>query len=430
MVSADVKDALNGLRQTETQITKTAAETGKQTGKVEGFLGKWKMGWIAVSVAAVASLYAVAKSSAVISGYFSEFGMIVGDAFDAIGIAMSPIIDPLLGFLWDAEGAFVDAVIPAIETFATKVAEVAIPALTDLKAAFSGLPPEAQMAVAGIGVAAVGLAPIVVPFMAIPAMILGVFRDKLPKIKDVFMGVWSDIKSIYETVVKPIFKVMGTFIGAIWDTIKLIFATAILTIKGVLTGDTALIRAVWEKFGNLLHDVWGTAWTEIKAIVGPALTSISNKITGWIPELIEAGKKIPGAIIEGIGDIGTKIWDAIREGLSYVSTSITDWASGVLGFSPTLREIGAMIPKTIMEAAGMMRITAPPINMGGLIRTSTYTPMTSAPTIGRPAAGKTEYHITVYNTIKGGLSSDRELHELARKLKSHLMRELKDLGRG
>jgi len=260
-------------------------------------------------------------------------------------------------------------------------------------------------------------------------MILAIFRDKLPKIKDVFMEVWSDIKSTYETFVKPIFEAMGTFIGAVWDTIKLEIAAAILAVKAILTGDTKLLRDVWEKFGSRLREVWGFAWSEIKAIVGPALTSIISKMSEGIPRFIEAGREIPSAIITGIGDLGSKIWNAIRDGLSYVSTQITDWASGVLGFSPTLREIGAMIPKTIMEAAGMGRITAPPVSMDSLTKPSSYI-LTPAPTpiIERTTTKENKYYITAPITITSGLSSDHEFRELARKLKGHLMRELRTLG--
>lgn len=105
-LSADVEQAISGLHKTDAAVTKSATVAGKESKKIEGFMGKWKMGWITMAAAAIASLYAIAKSSAVIGGYFREFGLLLGYFFDSIGLAMAPIIEPLLDWLWDLADAF------------------------------------------------------------------------------------------------------------------------------------------------------------------------------------------------------------------------------------------------------------------------------------------------------------------------------------
>lgn len=428
-LSSDVEQAISGLQKTDAAVQKSAAVSGKESKKIEGFMGKWKMGWIAMSVAAVGTLYAIAKSSAVIGGYFSEFGMMVGDAFDAIGIAMSPILDPLMDFLWDAEEAFVEHVIPALETFANKVAEVAIPALKNLKDDFLALPANVKKGIVGIGAAAIVLAPIFGPLYILPAILLAKFRDKIPKIIETFQNTWSEIKSIYETFVKPIFESIKTFIDAIWNTIKLIFAAAFLTIKAIFVGDTELLRRVWVKFGERLREIWGEAWDSIKNLVGIALSTIITKLKGYKDKFVESGRNLPKAIIEGIGDIGATIWNAVKSGLSSVAGKISNWASGILGLSPTLLEIGAKIPKTLMT--GAMNI---PLNIERIINTRVTTPIiahSGERFFGtKSATPSTTIVISPTIYISGEMRTDTDLRKLASDLSVYFKDEIKRQVRG
>jgi len=89
-ITADVADALNAMRAirretqdathavseslkgVDTEAVKMGNTAARESEKVEGFMGKWKMGWVAMGAAAITSLYAVAKSSAVMRSYFSE----------------------------------------------------------------------------------------------------------------------------------------------------------------------------------------------------------------------------------------------------------------------------------------------------------------------------------------------------------------------
>ncbi len=424
-LSADVEQAISGLRKTDAAVQKSAAVSGKESKKIEGFMGKWKLGWIAMATAAVASLYAVAKSSAVISGYFTEFGMIVGSVFDEIGIAMAPIIEPLLDFLWELSDVFIEHVIPALTDFAAKVADIVIPALKDFKDYFLALPTSVKKWVIGMGAVAIVLAPIFGPMYLIPALLLAKFRDKIPKIVEIFKKTWSEIKSIYETFVKPIFEAIKTFISAIWDTIKLIFAAAFLTIKAILTGDTKLLRRVWEKFGERLREIWGEAWDKIKDLVGTALTIIISKLKGYKDKFVESGRNLPKAIIEGIGDIGTKIWNAVKSGLSSVAGKISDWASGILGLSPTLLEIGAKIPKTLMAGA-----TDIPLNINRIINTHATIPVTAGGGMGISSTKQTIINFNPTINITGEINTDTDLRKLASDLSVYFKDEIKRMVRG
>jgi len=417
--SADVENAMGGLKQVDQKVNKSATVAATESEKIEGFMGKWKMGWITMAAAGIASLYAVAKSSAVISGYFSEFGMIVGDVFDAIGIAMAPVIEPLLDFLWGLTDSFnalpepVKAATGGVVLFLVALLTL-IPILALLKTSLATL---------GVSMATISTVPLIGSLSVLGITMAGFLYS--------YWTNWHDTRDKVNAAIdtmKDKLSGFSPFAGNIFATIAK-YPGILFTGKMILDPEQTLETL------NATADAINTGWLKFKSIIESGINTIISKLEAFGTKWYNIGVELVNSIIRGIGDIGTKIWGAIIDGLSYVSTRITDWASGVLGFSPTLREIGAMVPKTLMETAGMMKITTPPIKTEYLMENvmkSTIAPMPTATSsiIEKTTVEKSEYKITVPITIKSGLSSDRELHELARKLKGHLMRELKDLGRG
>lgn len=105
-LSADVENALSGMKKSDQALQKSAAVTGKESKKIDGFMGKWKMGWIAVGTAAIAGLYALAKSSAVLGSYLSEYGAVLGAFFDTIFLAFDDTAFDILDKMWELEEKF------------------------------------------------------------------------------------------------------------------------------------------------------------------------------------------------------------------------------------------------------------------------------------------------------------------------------------
>jgi len=98
---AKVGPGIANLEKAEKATKNVADKMGGHTKKVEGFMGKWKMGWLAISAAAIASMYALAKISPIIGGYFSSFGAVLGLLADTIAIRLTPQLDWLLMKLLD-----------------------------------------------------------------------------------------------------------------------------------------------------------------------------------------------------------------------------------------------------------------------------------------------------------------------------------------
>jgi len=330
-----ITDAFKGV---DVQAVKTANTAANETKKVEGFLGKWKMGWVAVGAAAIASLYAVAKSSAVIGGYFREFGWIVGYVFDEIGIAMSPVIEPLLDFLWGCADAFAGlpepvkaaagaiiiggaalvTLIPILALLKTSLATLGIGAI------FGGIGAKITVVIAGIKAALASLGVgIGAAFATIGVLVAGatiiwyLYSEGVTKAAGDVIDSWSKAHPILYDLI----------MGITWP-IQMLGAVAVAVMEGDLGAIPGMMKKVWSD--SLAH------WNSFKAQFSAGLESVKTELESWAANAYNMGVQFIDGLIKGLGDIGAKLWDALKRGLSFVSDNLASWSAGLLGFSPTL----------------------------------------------------------------------------------------------
>ena len=304
-LSADVEQAISGLRKSDAALQKSATVASKESKKIEGFMGKMKMGWIAVAAGAIASLYAVAKSSAVIGGYFSEFGMLVGMVFDEIGIAMAPIIDPLLDFLWMLGDKFaalpepVKAAIGIIILVGTAIA-VLIPIIGLIAPAFA-----TGIAIITPLLAGFFLFLLANPIILIIAAIIAVAVLLYIAWKKNWGGIQEKTKVVIEWFKAHDWALL--FLGPIgavilfakkiyenWDKIKAFTKKTWETIKSITMNLwSAIGNAIWQPIKNAynkIRDFVNMIISKIKSIpvIGSA-TSYIGKISKYIPSFQHGG---------------------------------------------------------------------------------------------------------------------------------------------
>lgn len=173
---------------------------------------------------------------------------------------------------------------------------------------------------------------------------------------DGFRFVWGSIAEIVRTalrviwaVVEPVLLLMAwlftSTLAVIWnvvvgtfETIVAFIAAVMLTVKAIFTGDFASIGEIWSAFGDKLHEIWSAA--------GDRITSVFTRFGDWC---VDSFRKLPGRIVEAVGDLGAFLWNSFQGWLHSVAERLTAWASGVLGLSPTLTDIGAMLPGAIVK---------------------------------------------------------------------------------
>ena len=362
-LSADVENAISGLRKSDAAIQKSGVVAKKESTKIEGFMGKWKMGWIAMSTAAIASLYAIAKSSAVIGAYFSEFGALLGYVFDEIGIAMAPVIYPLLDFLWKLADLFVEHVIPGLKWLADKFA--------DLKPHIKGI-------TSLLGFLAPAFSILLIP-LGLLVLAFKIFKDKiLPMLiewKDravAIFGEWKDsiVAKITEwkTALLERFETLKDKISEWKDKIidikNKIIAEFDKWQKKIRIWIGKIIK-YWDNFKEATIEKWNA----IKDAIWKPIQSAYNKVVEYVQKIIAAMASIP--IVGGVGE--------------YVSRHIPSFQHG--GYVPT-------------TGLAMLHAGEHVTPAGGTTRTSSATTINYNPTFN----------------ITGEMRTDTDLRELANKL--------------
>ena len=362
-LSSDVEQAISGLRKSDAALQQSGKVANKESKKIEGFMGKWKLGWVAMSTAAIASLYAIAKSSAVIGAYFSEFGALLGYIFDEIGIAMAPIIYPLLDFLWKLADAFVERVIPLLKKAVTW---------------FMNLKPSIKGVIAALGFLAPVLSILLIP-LGLLYLAFKVFKDKiLPMLtewKDKAIAVFTEWKakiiskiSEWGLALLPIFEIIESKIDKWKDKIieikdKLI-AEFSKWLKKIFVWTTKIVK-YWQDLKLKTTTIWNT----IKDAIWKPIQSAYKKVQEYVEKIIAAMKRIP--IVGGVG--------------SYVSRHIPSF------------QHGGYVPETGLAMLHAGEHVTP---AGGTTRTSSTTTI--------------NYNPIFY--ITGEMRSDTNLRELADKL--------------
>ncbi|NJD76178.1 MAG: hypothetical protein FIB08_03665 [Candidatus Methanoperedens sp.] len=364
-ISADVKAAIVNVYKFQTYFTNLGTTVKKQSVNIVDFLKKMKMGWIALGVGAIATMTSLANQSSYMSMWFTEAMGAVGYFMDTALEPLSPIIETVLNGLY----LFGDW--------------------------FSTFPDVVKGAVG--------------------ALILAINT----------LGIGSLIDKIFGT----------TFAADVVAFIKGVFTTAGGSILGAIAAGIGLgMTAVWilDKLGvwNALEQAGKDLETKIpqvfdllRILTAPLLalgSTVLNIVRG------EWDRIIPDLKIRLWDDSFKKVWDyvdtqviaKISEMLHGWSETLKNWAKGIIGFSPTLKQIGAEIPDTIIGGAAMN-----PVNVGSIVSTTgTATGTTAGTTV-------INFSPTI-NVNNATLRSDMDIRTLANQLSNFWRDDLTRYARG
>lgn len=407
-LSADVEQAISGLHKTDAAVTKSAVVAGKESKKIEGFMGKWKMGWITMAAAAIASLYAIAKSSAVIGGYFREFGLLLGYFFDSIGEAMAPIIEPLLDWLWDLADAFdelPDSVKIAIGGIIGLAAAVptALVALAGLKWALTTLGITAGLA----GLAMLGLALIV----GLELGILGVWILVKTGVIDALDTMGRKFEDMHP-VISDFLKAVGIIPGSL----------GVIAID-IVTGEFGRIpedlKRVWEEGGKGAINTW--KW------ITDSISNIYNTVIADVIMRHEELKRFWGDLLESARNIWNATGDAIWKPIQSAYNRIVEYINKIISKIKSIPVVGSV--------ASYASRHIPSFQHGGYVPT-TGLAMLHAGEHVTPAGGTTttnrktvvNFNPTIY--VTGEMRTDTNLRDLANKLAGYWKDDLKRMRGG
>ncbi len=353
------KKAEQDILKVEEAFSKTAKSMTSKTPSVEYFLKRFGVGLAGVSAAAV-GLYALIKAGPVAYAYWQEFGEIIGVVSDTIVMALSPAINVILGLLWGFSDWFANLPAPvqgavgalgiivvAIGLLGTVIswlsggfavlAGILGPIVIPILSALGGVVTAVAGAIAGLGLATVAAAAIIV---AAVVLLYLAWTKNWYGIRDITGGVlkWISerITEFKDWIVKE-FTVIGEFVGGVWrgirDTAKVLWDSLISIFDGIKKDIMDRWTALKDWIMNnpivqVIKTVYETASSMLGGRqVGGSVSGGASYIVGERgPELFtprSGGSITPNSQLGGSGQAlnlnlkveldGRQIWQSVRQ---------------------------------------------------------------------------------------------------------------------
>ena len=276
------------------------------------------------------------------------FGLMVGNPFIAIAVAIAAVVAGLIYFftqtetgkkVWQGFVDFLSQSIEAVKSFfaglGTWFGELWTGIVTTVQNIWNGIVTFFTTIVQGIQAVFAGIGEffttlwtgIVTTVQTIWNSILSFFGTVVQGIMNFFQplinfyqSLWNLILSIINLVlqlilagvrgvvqgIQSVFQAMGNFINGIWQSIKDFF-TPIFQAIGAFAGQ------VFQGIANIASQVWGT------------IQGVWSAVTGFFSGIFNAVRSIVSSVFGALGGFASNAWSAITG----VFSSVGSWFSGV-----------------------------------------------------------------------------------------------------
>ena len=186
--------------------------------------------------------------------------------------------------------------------------------------------------------------PIFETFKNIVMSIIDVFNFVFPIISEIFGTVVAFLSEIWETKLKVVFEAIGTKVQAVGSIFSSIFSAIGSIVKFVFEG----IKLVWEtvlkpafdiiiQVVKTIGSIFSTVWNKVKSVtstvfgfISSFLKTIWNGIKAFLTPIINAIKSIITTAWNSIKAVITTVMNAIKSVISTVWNAIKSIISGVL----------------------------------------------------------------------------------------------------
>jgi len=303
------------------------------------------------------------RHSAMFGAYMEEFNEILGYIGDVLVDIISPIIDPLLEFMWTLADSFADLspmirdVMEVVGTALTQAFELLLPVLNEVIATLQRHPEILQaITILALALAAAFVSPLLGVLVAIAAAVgalvigLGWLLDAFENLGldagaifkalgDAWNVLGSTFKAVYEAVIEPAWNALSNTIewgyeniirptwsalSAAWSYLSSIFSTTYES--GIKPTWAAFSTAIEWGYENVIRPVWSalsTAWDTLADGIDAVYKNIIKPV---FDAILSAWGTISG-IGEGIGGVGQGIGNWLG-GLEMPSFGDVIWRAG------------------------------------------------------------------------------------------------------
>lgn len=182
-------------------------------------------------------------------------------------------------------------------------------------------------------------------------------KSHIPEIKAIIQSVFEGIKSVYNSVLKPVLDfIISTFsqvvnwVKANWPLISQTITTVMNVIKAIISAVLASISAFWNAHGATIMAIVSNTWDAIKTaietvihVIEDIITAVMDVINGnWSDawnKVCDAVGSIFGGVIKIIGDvlssIGSVFADIVTTAFNWgkdLVMGIVDGIKGAVGY--------------------------------------------------------------------------------------------------
>jgi len=233
---------------------------------------------------------------------FSGLAEGVGNAFNSMSEAMSPVMD-----------AF-NQIKPVFEDLLTTVSETFIPLVDDIKGAWSSISEGV-----GAGIEAFG----------------SVVRDRLiPAVeacKPVLEGFFQAIQDA-QPVIELVGSVLGTLAGIVLTALvgAFNFLVSVLTVViNAITGFVTFLMGVPDSVSQFVTDVvnW---FQQLPGRIQEFLSDIISKVQSWASDMISRAQQTGSDFLNRVVEFFTQLPGKVQEFLSDIISKIQSWASDMV----------------------------------------------------------------------------------------------------
>lgn len=261
-----------------------------------------------------------------------------GEAFAATFEGQQQRMNIALGNLKETVGA---AVLPALTSFISTLADLATQAIPVVETALQGLTPILETVFGWVRDNVVPILTAVVQYAATnfplfldaiqPVLeaiwttaqdVFGWFRDNIVPILTAIITFVADNWPQIEEEMRPVMLAIQELMNTVWPAIQTLIETVMTAIRNIVNTVMGLIRGDLESEHSIIRGVVGAAWEFIKATIENTLTIIRG-IIQTITALIKGDWE---GVWEGIRTILSGVWEQIKTivelGLGVIKTAM------------------------------------------------------------------------------------------------------------
>lgn len=168
--------------------------------------------------------------------------------------------------------------------------------------------------------------------------------------------VWSVIKGVFDLIalfIKTTFTAISNFFSSIWSTITKLFKSVLSTIYNyvkdrftavkntttdIFNAVWTFIKDVWDKIKKYLFDTVSNiftrvrdTWNDLKTRTTEIFTGIYDSVKEKFDDIVDAAKKLPKRIGDGIGEMASKVTNGVKKVTNKLAETLGKGINGVIG---------------------------------------------------------------------------------------------------